>query len=138
MKNYLEVTEDTGRKFFTSQIQGEIVMLNLLKYRDWADYTHDISLESSVKISGKEAYRIYMKAVMPHLNEAGSEVLFFGKCQPFIIGPQDEEWDEVLLVKHKSKERFLEFASNPAYLKVKGHRTAALADSRLMPIVQSK
>ncbi len=136
MTKHIDVTEEAGRAFFTSNTQGEVVMLNLLKYNKWADYSQDKSLEPENEISGKDAYRIYMKEVVPHLDAAESEVLFMGKCDSFLIGPQDEKWDEMILVKHKSKERFLEFASNDAYLKVKGHRTAALEDSRLLPIVE--
>ena len=135
MTKYIDVTEEAGKEFFTSNTQGEIVMLNLLKYNEWADYSEDKLLEPESKISGKDAYRLYMKEVIPHLKAAESEVLFFGKCHSFLIGPQDEKWDEMILVKHKSKEKFLEFASNELYLKIKGHRTAALADSRLLPIV---
>ena len=45
-----------------------------------------------------------------------------------------EEWDTVLLVKHKSIAAFMAFATNEEYLKGVGHLTAALADSRLLPI----
>jgi hypothetical protein len=138
MAKYIDVTEEAGRAFFTSNTHGEVVMLNLLRYNKWADYSQDKSLEPENKITGRDAYRIYMKEVMLHLTAAESEVLFFGKCDSFLIGPQEEKWDEMILVKHKSKERFLEFASNEGYLKVKGHRTAALADSRLLPITEKQ
>jgi len=42
----------------------------------------------------------------------------------------------VLLVEHPSVEKFLEFAKNENYLKTAGHRTAALEDSRLLPMTQ--
>lgn len=138
MERYIDVSEEAGKVFFTSDLKGEIVMLNLLKYRDYADYSIGEHLAPKNKITGKEAYRLYMQEVLPLLKNAKSEVLFFGKCHSFLIGPHNEKWDEMILVKHKSKERFLEFASNQAYLKVKGHRTAALADSRLLPIVENK
>ena len=83
---------------------------------------------------GKEAYGLYMKHTLPFLKEAGSEVLFSGKSASFLIGPSHEGWDLVLLVKHKDAATFLEFAQNEAYLSITGHRTAALKDSRLLPI----
>jgi len=138
MAEYIDVTDEAGKAFFTSNVNGEIVMLNLLRYKQWADYSTCKDLEPSEKISGKEAYRIYMKSVLPHLEKAESEVLFFGKCQNFLIGPSAENWDEMILVKHKNKERFLQFASDEAYLKIKGHRTASLADSRLLPIIENQ
>ena len=64
--------------------------------------------------------------------------MFFGKSNNYVIGPTEEKWDLVLLVEHESVAKFMEFAQNEAYLKITGHRTAALEDSRLLPITQSK
>jgi hypothetical protein len=40
-----------------------------------------------------------------------------------------------MLVEQSSVSAFLEFASNREYLAGIGHRTAALEDSRLLPLV---
>jgi hypothetical protein len=48
----------------------------------------------------------------------------------------DETWDVVMLIRQKSVADFFAFASNAAYLAGIGHRTAALADSRLLPLVE--
>nr|WP_265595208.1 hypothetical protein [Verrucomicrobium sp. BvORR106] len=71
---------------------------------------------------------------MPHVRESGGDLLFMGKGGPFLIGPEDESWDLVMLVRHRSVETFLSFASNEAYLAGIGHRTAAIEDSRLLPL----
>ena len=133
-KTYLDVTQEAGRHFFIKGIKGEIVMLNLLRFKEIADYSAVEHLTPSSPITGKEAYDLYMAETLPFLKEAGSAVLFYGKAEKFLIGPSDEQWDEVLLVKHTSPAKFLEFAQNEAYLKIAGHRTAALEDSRLLPI----
>ena len=40
MKNkFLEVTQEAGADLFKRNIQGEIVMLNLLRFRQIADYS---------------------------------------------------------------------------------------------------
>ncbi len=52
------------------------------------------------------------------------------------IGPADERWDVVMLIKQNSIDDFFAFASNEAYLAGMGHRAAALADSRLLPVVE--
>jgi hypothetical protein len=51
-----------------------------------------------------------------------------------LIGPDSERWDAVLLVQQDSTAAFMAFASNPEYLAGIGHRTAALEDSRLLPL----
>jgi hypothetical protein len=52
--------------------------------------------------------------------------------------PSTEHWDAVLLIKQNKVESFLAFESHEEYLKGIGHRTAALEDSRLLPVIESK
>jgi len=59
-----------------------------------------------------------------------------GQGGSFLIGPPNERWDAVLLIRQSSVEKFLAFESNIDYMKGIGHRTAALEDSRLLPIAQ--
>ncbi len=134
LPTYLEATQAAGKTFYMRRIQGAVTMLNLLRYREIADYTSHQELAPAEPITGKEAYQAYMKHTLPFLDEMGSEVLFFGKGGPWLIGPEAEQWDAVLLVKHPSVLQFLSFAQNEAYLRGAGHRTAALLDSRLLPI----
>jgi hypothetical protein len=42
-----------------------------------------------------------------------------------------------MLIRQRSVGSFLSFASNEGYLKGLGHRTAALEDSRLLPLVEA-
>lgn len=133
-KTYLEASQEAGRKFYQRGISGRVIMLNLLRFRELADYSHTPKLAPTEPISGKAAYQLYIEHTLPFLQEAGSEVVFMGKGGEFLIGPEGEGWDEVLLVRHESTAKFIEFARNEAYLKGTGHRTAALADSRLLPI----
>lgn len=132
--NYLETTEAQGKNFYIKfKDKGPVMMLNLLKFRDVADYTAFPEMRMNEPISGKEAYQLYVGAVLPHLEAAGSEVLYSGASGAFIIGPENEHWDQVILVKHRSAESFIHFAQNEGYLKALPHRQAALIDSRLLP-----
>jgi hypothetical protein len=54
----------------------------------------------------------------------------------FLIGPEDERWDQALLVRQHSVAAFLAFAADEAYLAGLGHRTAAVEDARLLPLVE--
>ena len=136
---HIHPTKEAGKAFFQHyHDKGEIVMLNLLKFREIADYTGNEDLKPKEEISGKKAYDLYMKYTAPILMKAGGKVLFFGRSDAFLIGPEQEKWDLVLLVRHASAEKFMAFAQNPEYLKTAGHRTAALADSRLLPIKEVK
>ena len=42
-----------------------------------------------------------------------------------------------MLVRQRSVDAFIAFAGNTAYLAGLGHRTAAVEDSRLLPLVET-
>ena len=100
-----------------------IVMLNLLKFRERADYGEGGT--------GREAYERYSKAVMPLLWEVGGQPLWMGRVRAGLIAPEGESWDEVLLVHYPSRASFLRMVKSEAYQKIMHHRTAAVDDSRL-------
>ena len=133
-ERYIEATQEAGAALFRRNPQGPIVMLNLLKFREEADYSKFPDLAPESPVSGEAAYELYIAHTLPFLEASGGEVLFKGTGGPFVIGPQNESWDLVLLVKHQSLQRFMAFASDEGYLKGAGHRTAALLDSRLLPM----
>jgi uncharacterized protein (DUF1330 family) len=136
--SFVEPTRDAMVAFVREGRRGPIVMLNLLRFRDVADYSAFPELAPEQPISGFDAYERYIEHTLPFLLAAGGEVVFRGKGGNCVIGPRDERWDSVLLVRHRSVQAFLDFANDPAYLAGLGHRTAALADSRLVPIELEK
>jgi hypothetical protein len=111
-------------------------MLNLLRFREVADYTAAPHLVPTTPISGAAAFRLYIEHTLPLLRRSGGELIFFGKGGPFLIGPPGERWDAAMLVRQRSVADFLAFASNREYLAGMGHRIAALEDSRLLPLVE--
>lgn len=139
MEKYLEHKPESGKIFYQNFVgKGKVVMMNLLKFKSIADYSDIEKLRPDHDITGKEAYELYMKYTLPVLDKAGSKIVFFGDSHNFLIGPTHERWDAVLLVEHESVEKFLAFSQNEDYLKTAGHRTAALEDSRLLPISEKK
>ena len=135
---YIEPTQEAGVNLFTRNIPGEVVMLNLLQFREIADYSANPELSPKDEISGREAYQKYIDHTMPMLRESGGDVVFLGEGGKYFIGPQEEQWDLVMMIRQKSLSDFLVFASNEEYMIGIGHRTAALKDSRLLPIIELK
>lgn len=133
-KTYLNATEEAGKAFYQRDIPGQVVMLNLLRFRKTADYHSASNLSPSSPISGEEAYQRYMDEALPLLKKIGSDILFFGQGGYFLFGPETERWDKVLLVRHQSVKMFMGLAGDAVYQQIAGHRTAALQDSRLLPI----
>lgn len=134
MTPHLDATEEAAIALIMRGIEGPVVMLNLLRFRETADYSHAPDLTPSQPIGGSAAYTIYMQEMGPLLANSGGKVLFSGDGGPFLIGPPDEKWDYALLVEQASVASFLAFAQDPEAQRILRHRTAALADSRLLPL----
>jgi uncharacterized protein (DUF1330 family) len=137
MQTYLEPTQESGRAFFTRGITGRVVMLNLLRFRATADYSATPQLAPAVPITGEAAYRLYMQHTLPHLEKSGGRIIFYGRGGDLLVGPSGERWDAAMLVEQSSTAAFMAFATNAEYLAGIGHRTAALEDSRLLPLRES-
>ncbi len=135
-QSYLDVTEAAGRAFFMRGIAGPVTMLNLLRFREVADYSASPELDPGRPVSGREAFDAYVAHTLPFLRNSGGELLFLGDGGPWLIGPEGEGWDCAMLVRQASVESFIAWNSDAAYLAGIGHRTAALADARLLPLVE--
>ncbi len=133
---FIHETKESVAALAARGLTGPLVMLNLLRYRVEAEYSDSPELAPLESISGEEAYRRYVAAVLPVIAATGAEMIFMGEGGNYLIGPADEEWDEVLLVRYPDLKAFMGMVASPEYQAVAGHRTAGLADSRLLPIVE--
>lgn len=135
--SYLEPTQEAGRALVQRGLTGPIVMLNLLRLKDVADYSAHPDLAPAETISGAEAFDRYIDHTLPFLRETGGDILFLGRGGSFLIGPADEAWDLAMLIRQSSVASFIAFASHAGYLAGLGHRTAAVEDSRLLPLSET-
>ena len=133
-KVYIDPDDENGAALFRRQISGNVVMLNLLRFRPVADYTGFPQLAPTDKISGWDAYQKYMEHTLPFLEASGGSIVYAGKGGQFLIGPAGKGWDMVLLIRQSSVENFIAFATDQEYLKGMGHRVAAVLDSRIVPL----
>jgi uncharacterized protein (DUF1330 family) len=132
---YLDPSPENVAALIARAIDGPIVMLNLLRFRAVADYDEFPQLAPLVPISGREAYDRYIDHTRPYLEATGGSVLMVAEGGMFFVGPNEERWDLALLVRQNSLADFFSFASNEGYLAGVGHRTAAVEDTRLLPLV---
>jgi uncharacterized protein (DUF1330 family) len=133
---HIEPSEENGRRLMERGIDGPVTMLNLLRFRAEADYSSHPELAPDEPISGREAYEVYAAHTRPFLAAVGGELRFVGAGGFNLIGPSEERWDLAFLVRYESLQAFMAMAQNPEYLAGTGHRSAALEDSRLLPIVE--
>lgn len=106
-----------------------ILMLNLLRFRDQAEYPAG---SAHAPCSGRVAYARYSLTALPKVAAAGGAVEALAHAHATLIAPPDEEWDELLLVRYPSKAAFLAMLADPEYRAATVHRTAALSDARLI------
>jgi hypothetical protein len=135
-KTYLDVRPDTVRELFARVRVGPVVMLNLIRLREVADYSATLDLAPTELVTGAAAFDRYIAETLPVLRASGGDLAFLGSGAGFLIGPTDERWDIVMLVRQKDLQTFLAFATNETIVAALAHRTAAVEDSRLLPLVQ--
>ena len=86
-EKYLMPTQEAGREFVMRHIQGSVVMLNLLRFREIADYSATPELIPTEPISGESAYQLYIEHTLPFLTESGGEILFMREEGAFFNRP---------------------------------------------------
>ena len=121
-KSYLEINTKQFKTFKQLHVDTPVVMLNFLKFKVEVPETG---------LSGEASYKEYMRAAAPFFAKADAEVLFLGKPQTMLIGPEDENlWDKMLLIKYNTVAGFLGMVQAEGY---PSHlRAQALEDSRLI------
>lgn len=130
MKPPFELLDAEQRQVFASiPADRPVVMLNLLRFRDRAAY-----VDQGEECSGRDAYKRYSETSLKTIAAVGGRVLFGGRAYQSLIGPTGEQWHQVFLVWYPSVEAFRGMLVIPEYQAAVRHRTAALEDSRLIPI----
>jgi uncharacterized protein (DUF1330 family) len=75
-----------------------------------------------------------MAAAQRAVKEVGGHVVLMGEAAEPFIGPSDERWDEVLIVRYPSRAAFLKMLSLDYYRDALVHRRNALLRTRIFPL----
>ena len=126
---YGNVDREYGMRLATTPLDddGPVWMVNLMKYREKADY--DDGRESA--ISGREAGDIY--APFESLAAVGAEVVFVGDVEQQLLG-DSPIWDRIAVVKYPTRRSFIEMQARPDVswhytpLGMKSHQDRVLED----------
>ena len=102
---------------------GPIFMVNLLKYRDKAEYADG----RDTNLSGREAYGLYTQGVRELLKTFGGSLSFKAPVERLTIGEVEELWDEVAIAVYPSRAAMLQMMQSPTMQEIGQHRTAGLA-----------
>ena len=128
---YIDPTREQFEMFKSLPRDTPIQMLNLVRFNDKATYPSDHPLADS-SLSGAEAYNNYGAATGPILASVGGTILWRGRYETVLIGPEDEAWDAMFIAQYANSDAFLAMITNPEYQKAVVHRQAAVLTSRLI------
>lgn len=123
VENKVNPNADQMAGFMDSSVEGPIAMVNLLKYKEKAEYSD----ERETELSGVEAYGIYAQGVAKTLAMVGGKMLFFGNVSRLMLGEVEELWDQVAIAQYPSRAAMLEMMQLPEYQAIHIHRDAGLA-----------
>ncbi|MGV3512311.1 MAG: DUF1330 domain-containing protein [Novosphingobium sp.] len=130
-ETYIDPSRENFEVFKSLPRDRPIHMLNLIKFRDRAEYpeghpNHDKGL------TGREAYAIYKQAFQALVKDSGSAMVWHAPMECVVTGPQGE-WDEAFVMGYPDAGAFFAMVKDEAYARdALPHRTAAVADSRLI------
>ncbi len=131
MKVVNEVTPadiETLQQRLASGAQGAVVMVNLLKFKDVAEYPDG----RECVLTGADAYDKYMDAVRKVLPEIGARVVYEGSIGFLALGQVEEPWDKVLLIEYPSLAALAALGTYEVVQAALTHRQAGLAGQLLM------
>ena len=126
MTGHIDPTKEIFAQFRDDNRPGPIQMLNLVRLRENAAYP------DGRDVSGAEAYASYGRESEPVFARLGGKVIWQGRFELMLIGPQDEQWDHCFIAEYPQVASFVEMIRDPVYREAVKHRQAAVADSRLI------
>ncbi len=132
MTSYIDPTKEIFALFRENNREGPIEMLNLVQLRATAKY------EDGRQATGAEAYAAYGRESGPVFARLGGRIVWQGKFELMLIGPQSERWDHCFIAQYPSVQAFVDMIRDPVYREAVKHRQAAVEDSRLIRCAPAK
>lgn len=126
MNNHIDPTRTQFDQFKDLPRDTPIMMLNLIRLRESANYPDGRAA------TGAEAYASYGRESNPVFSRLGGEIIWRGKMETMVIGPDDKQWDIAFIARYPDANAFLAMVTDPDYQLAVVHRQAAVDDSRLI------
>lgn len=101
---------------------GPIFMVNLLKFKDKAEYDDGRACD----LSGRDAYMIYGRAVTDLLPKFGGRGLFAGDVTFLALGQVEELWDEIAIAMYPDRASMVRMSLSEEWREIAVHRMAGL------------
>ena len=121
--NHLHPTPEQAKAFFGAEEDGPMCMVNLLKFREKAEYADG----SEPELSGRDAYLRYGAGVQACIAAVGGRARFSGFVTDLMLGEVEELWDMVAIAESPSRAAMMQMVQSPEYQAITKHRDAGLA-----------
>ena len=121
--NKVYPNENQINGFLEPGAKGPICMVNLLKFKEKAEYEDGRETD----LSGREAYALYEQDVKKLLQGIGGGIGFEGNVERLVLGEVEELWDVAALAVWPSRQAMFEVMQSPEMQEISVHRTAGLA-----------
>ena len=121
--NKVSPNEEQMKGFFEPGSQNSIYMLNLLKFKEKAEYADGRETD----LSGAEAYALYGAEVSKILIKLGGGGMFNAKVERLMLGEVEELWDRVAIAMYPNRQAMIEMMQSAEYQAIHHHRDAGLA-----------
>ncbi|KEO87347.1 hypothetical protein EH30_06860 [Erythrobacter sp. JL475] len=128
---YIDPSPENFKAFKDLPRDEPIHMLNLLRYRDLAEYPQG-HVHHGNGWTGRRAYQEYGATSGPIFRRVGGSIVWRGSFQTMVTGPGDKDWHDGFVAQYPNSAAFFEMIKDPDYQLAVVNRTAALVDSRLM------
>ncbi|MFT7653381.1 MAG: hypothetical protein ACI9UU_002492 [Candidatus Azotimanducaceae bacterium] len=122
-ENSVSPSETQMAEFAEAGPEGPIYLVNLLKFREKAEYQDGRATD----LTGKQAYGIYSASVSVLLKEFGGGGLFSAQVSRLMLGEVEELWDQVAIAMYPSRQAMLQMIQSPKMQEIGIHRAAGLA-----------
>ena len=123
VENKVMPNEKQMEEFLEEGHDEPIFMVNLLKFKEKAEYPD----KRETNLTGREAYAIYGKEVVGHLEKVGGKPIFGSDVTRLMLGEVEELWDQVAIAMYPNRKAMLKMISDPDYIESAQHRVAGLA-----------
>ncbi|MBF9151424.1 DUF1330 domain-containing protein [Novosphingobium jiangmenense] len=128
---YIDPSRENFEVFKSLPRDTPLHMLNLIKFRDLAEYPEGHPNHGK-GLTGREAYAIYKDAFQALVKDSGAAMVWQAPMECVVTGPQGE-WDEAFVMGYPNAGAFFAMVKDEVYAReALPHRTAAVADSRLI------
>ncbi len=130
VENATGPTPEQIQALLASDVTGPVAMLNLLKFREKAEYADGRETD----LTGQQAYGLYGAQMAPFVIAAGGRLLFSGEVKNLMLGEVGELWDSAAIMEYPSKEDFVKIVGDPQVAEFSVHRAAGLAGQLLIQV----